>query len=277
MGNCLKTQLKEVVNNDNLNEIGFFKFKINVPNNLSDYSDYWIRIENSPGTVISVPQDKNIYIYNSTTGEIGSSRGSSTTLTSTTATFCFADAGEYYVKITKYSITKIRLPFAANYNIENLDYTPLTSLFIYTSNTEGTFKGFSQLDSLTISSERGINEKFSISLNNLLKSKDLTSLTIYSYPLEGNIKSLGQLSKIEYLFTGGTNLSGSIEDFVRSQISKGKTDKSIVWQRLNGSSITFNNHNFSSGYNTTFSWRPSSTTGKTIITNGSESVEINNV
>lgn len=274
---CLVTKLKSVVDNDNLYNLLTLKFKLTVPEGLTNYSKYWLQISDSPGVTIHVTNGKHIYAYdNSTPTVVGTDLGE-TTITQKYNNYCFADAGEYYVEVSKLALYKVKFPVEAEFDLRELIFTPLFTLNFCCKKTSGTLSNVSTaVEDLTIDAENGNSGNVNINAEQISKITNLKNVTSYWLPISGNVLELGKLKNIVNLYFAGSQLQGNIEDFVKEQVALGNTTKSITWGRLHGSSIKFNNHTFSTGYNTTFSWEPSHTVGKTVITNGSETVEINN-
>ena len=154
--NCLVTKLKSVVDNDKLESLLTLKFKLTVPEDLTNYSKYWLQISDSPGVTIHVTNGKHIYAYNNSAPTVVGTDLGETTITQNYNNYCFADAGEYYVEVSKSALYKVKFPVEAEFDLRELNFTPLVTLNFCCKKTSGTLSKVSTaVEDLTIDAENG--------------------------------------------------------------------------------------------------------------------------
>ena len=236
MGNCLKTQLKEAVQNENLPILGKFRisfdnaenvgvglFIIGEPIDLSEIS--------CSGTLTVSKNASNYFIFNGTgVATIGN----------------------------KYSITNLQ-SYKGTYSYSEIEYIPLDSLYFSENSVINNLNSWDDVNKWSNLTNLRLEKKnltgTSVELPNL-RILMLTSIT-------GNLQfySLGLLQNLTTLQIDGGSLYGTYEDFIRARRTWQPTGSITSGYNIRNTGTTFNGN--ITGGNITMSW-----TENTMTVNG---------
>ena len=246
MGNCLKTQLKEEIINDNLPIFETLKLKVSSKTitdarqqKLSIKAAVDVQITANGGGYFGIGSADNIETQHYTTYTIPANTSSATDL--------FFKNGNYTVVIkSKYSLYSIdnaeRADSTVSFNLDEVScITGLTSLSVEGSDCSGNLKQLSKLTALTrlsigktaISGDiKDLNGLISLTnlycpnCNNLYGNlgdiSGLENLQVISFSntyLEGTTASLGALKRLTTAYVNQSSLSGTVEEYVNTQIN----------------------------------------------------------
>lgn len=224
MGNCLKTQLKENVNNDNLTTLGL---RVNLT-----------EIDNPVETELQV------YIMNSKECKVKTYGGfvglsyadlanehTEVTIPANLETPIWFSNGNYKAEITeKYTINKIVVADNRNpinlLNLGELVYSPLVSITL--SGLDRAFGSLSEIENITTLELLNLNgSRLSGDIVSLASLVNLTHVNISSTynisHISGNIESIGALINLVEFDVYNIPLSGTIEGFISAQYANGRT------------------------------------------------------
>jgi len=223
MVNCLKTQLKSTVNNEDLTKIGEFKFRVKVPVGISQGSAA-ITINAYGGSyTITVPSDK--HIYDSTNTAIDTN-GVATL--SGYKTVYIMDAGEYYVSInSKYQIWFLSglvdgSQVKNDILLSDFEYFENLKTFTTSTKVKGDFSDLlpikEHLSSLTIS-QFPQNYEVTGTTEIIGQFTEMSTLVLTGNgALSGDIAELGNLKSMVTFKADGTAISGEITDLADAMV-----------------------------------------------------------
>lgn len=267
MNNCLKTQLKAAVNNNNLPKLGELIFKVNVPSNATTANSK-IVVVNGKSCKVYVPAGKNLY------DSSGNSLGSEVTIAANTLqTICLLDTGEYNVYVTeKYSLKNLSLNNYSNMNkfsfdINELKYSGNLDTFGSVENSYGDISSLSAskstLTAFRVSNYTIKTEGITFTLAQIAEFTKLKYVAIsQNKNAYGDIAVLSALSELLNIELGNTNISGSIDDIANAQKSSRSNGSTIV---IKGNGIiTYKSNGDGTGTDTVIA----NGTNKTITFNG---------
>ena len=267
MNNCLKTQLKAAVNNNDLPKLGELTFKVNVPSNATTANSKII-VENGKSCKVYVPVGKNLY------DSSGNSLGSEVTIAANTQqVICLLDAGEYNVAFTeKYSLENLSLNNYSNTNkfsfdINELKYSDNLDTFGSIENSYGDISSLSAskstLTALRVSNYTPKTEGITFTLAQIAEFTKLKYVAIaQNQNASGDITVLSALSELLNIELQNTYIFGSIDDIANAQKSSRSNGSTIV---IKGNGIiTYKSNGDGTGTDTVIT----NGTTKTITFNG---------
>jgi hypothetical protein len=210
MGNCLKTQLKEVVNNPELVPIGYLRFKTETITITDANAQQKLFLEaSSPVTITSIDGG---YFADSLAG-LENARLTSKTFSTPYIELWFPNGNYTYQISDKYSIKQFGQPGANIYasmfilDIDEFAYTNGISSLVAKLNNKckGNLKSLVGKTALS-----GFNCEGSSVYGDIANLSGLTGLTavILSSLCSGNVSSLAALTNIENLVVGSRSIVG---------------------------------------------------------------------
>lgn len=236
MRNCLKTQLKENVNNDNLFKEGEIKIHISSPLDATIAQRHLII--NSSDPTIKVRVNGGGYFSTSESGLVTDPKTQDTLTVAGIPINLYFSIGDYDIFIaSKYNFTGIQSDAAALFHI-NLSELKYSSAFAaislpYCPNVYGDISNFKDRDMLNIMLNA---TKISGSISILTNMSNLTECQVSETSVTGEIIDLP--SKLTVCNIGGTSILGSIESFVEKIISSRNND-SLTF--VTNNKVTLNN------------------------------------
>ena len=249
MKNCLKTQLKSVVDNDNLNKLGIAKIKVIQVETPSQDTQYLKLRFKEPGTLKSTGVGmKTAYDSGTVNYELPLLYNASTQDYVRTI-WVTNDTGT--IEISKYSLSELQSAKVFNKLIEFEDvrYSHLTQIITcYTGN-------ISYIpETVTLINLNG-NMYVSGDLSSISKCIGMTSINIgLADGIVGNIASLGTLVNLTN-FQASANCYGTVESFVDAQRQNGRTTcDSISVPYLGSNKVTFNSQSCPNTSDLILSW-----------------------
>lgn len=225
MKNCLKTQLKEVVNNDNLQKLGAFMLLIKNQNVTNDLQRRMLIETGTSGDCV-ITCEGNGGVATSATGTFYTSY----TIPANTVLgdlYLFFKNGDYKVYISnKYNITKLSVNAGVGYSVINADLNELkynenlkTLSFKMCDDVElnlDTLADKSQMVSITF--DNIFNKKPHGNLSDLSGLVNLITLDIpYMDDIVGDIAQLGNLTNLTTMNISTMGIYGTVESFVSAQ------------------------------------------------------------
>ena len=269
MGNCLKTQLKEVVQNDNLTKLGTIKLHV-TPKTITDTLQQRLTVRAINGTIdVILPGP---YYFGDTVADISTNTDTQYSSSGAAPTKYFKNA-EYPIVIDpKYNLRWIKNGREENsiisVNINDLKYcTSLEQLQLDGSDSWGDIAALSSITSLAylsiastqitgnIASLSGLNldqllintQGISGNISALANMTNLTTLSFGQY-ITGDIASLGKCTKLTTAFLGNTTIGGTVESFVNGQCTAAQNPRTATQTPLYINSLllkaTFGGRNF---------------------------------
>lgn len=243
MGNCLKTQLKAVVNNDNLVKMDEILFV--VPKNTNN----WVRINNASldgrfAKFTLVSESNSVYFtstdsYSDNLGkEIYSPDNVYIKNASSDDVLLRMDHKERIKGLFEYNHQdNVRL--ADSFKDGNvLQYLPMLDQMYYHINTISS-KNLAKCNSLTNIHFFG-GEVFT-DFNDIKNMPQITQLEVFSCPIIGNLTLLSSLTNLtSLLIRYCTGTSGTLESFLEGLLTNGKTTDIDCFIYENTNPITFN-------------------------------------
>lgn len=248
--NCLKTQLKSVVENDELNILGVLKLHITAVDNPTGDTQY-VQFKGTAAAKIKFVGGTFSTSYG------GASVGDEITL-APDGTGGYAWAGYHSnnngeIQLPKYTITTI-WGQAINHLIylRDVDYSQITAI-------RALFEGdFSEIPSSATYIEYVNTDRISGNVNNMLALENLKDLrlngSLPNVPAVFDLVSFGkQIALTNIALREST--TGSIEDFVRAQCAHGRTScNSLTMPWIGSTHVTFNNASITPAATNTLSW-----------------------
>lgn len=290
LNKCLVTELKSVVNKDNLDYLDFMlinfstgsirlkystKTKIvakegNFKISGTSYDSYTVNanvvvvLSSVSGCVLKLPKYNLVYFEPSWIGNASTFTSNGIKITSMPY-----NSGLESLKIKGYVGGKIPSSFKINSVVQfELNGTNISgSLSDIIINSSAT--------SFLLSEEPNITG----TLSYFADFNSLTTLdTNYCNLISGVIEDLGQNTSLESLKLGNNNISGSIEEFVKRQVANGRTSCSNLSVSIFRTAIFYNNSRLPTNDSTFYplEWEPAATAGKTKITFKNVEVIIDN-
>jgi hypothetical protein len=227
---CLVTKLKSAVDNSNLEKLGVVKLSIKKQTNAiemwSNGGSCIVSVLNNTGTITAV-SGVGSQLIDSTHAKIangGIAQGGNITFTGNES--IQIEISDKYKLGTLYRVINIENPDSLQYMKE------LMKIYI------NQYSSFSP----------------EFELNNLSNCTKCIELEFNSPRLKGNINSLGKLTAITYINIYNAQVTGSIESFVASQRTNGRTTCDSIRTAFGGTSVTFNGQAISGGSEKVLSW-----------------------
>ena len=275
MENCLITQLKGVVQNDNLTKLGTIKLHV-TPKTITNELQQRLTVRAINGTIdVILPGP---YYFGDTVADISTNTDTQYSSSGSAPTKYFKNA-EYSIVIDpKYNLRWLKIANVANsiisVDIADLKYcTSLEELQLDGSDSRGDIAALSSITNLNelsigdtqitgdISSLSGLNlevllintQGISGNISALANMTNLTTLSLGQY-ITGDIASLGKCTKLETAYLGNTTIGGTVESFVNGQCTAAQNPRTATQTPLHIDALllkaTFggNNYNESVSY-----------------------------
>lgn len=221
---CLVTKLKGTVNNNSLEKLGYVRIKARQLASTSNLvSRLYITTNNTPTTVKIIGNGYFTEAYDAPE----SARKTEATYQSTIPTTIFLSNGDYEIEISnKYNIS---VSFVAA--METIAVIPWDKLGVMPKQTEVTPNSGSPIDlscvPVNFPNLKSIELTGDFVSGDTSSIKDMTTLTRlklqWAARLTGSVADFAKLVNLVQLTLPGTQITGSIEDFVAGQVANGRT------------------------------------------------------
>lgn len=221
VNNCLKTQLKSVVQNDNLRKLGVFKFQVKSVSNPTALM-YYVSISTNSSCTISAPEG-GFWLHNSADWGDDAKKVTSFTVNNASVDIYF-ESGDFDVEISnKYGITVFKASAYDTFVFDNVDALYSITDFRCPNSADSDFK---------------LSE-----LNNTL-----IVCIISNTGIQDDIKNASHLINVNALNVSGTRtIYGSIEEFASLMHTKYGRQNGTLSVNIAYSGVTYNGSTIESG------------------------------
>ena len=253
MGNCLKTQLKTVVNNDNLKKMDTIRL---IVDSSRQGIDNRVRIMVSDSGKVIVTSNKNGYIATSAE-ELVSNPRQRIVLEPSTDNDIWVSEGNFNVDIqNRLNVRNITVRNSSSNILLDLSELEYATNILNISGQDCVFGDLSSLSKLTSMVVIGCSyNRITGDTSSLVPLDKIGNLTLNSTFITGTIVDFGYFKSLVSFDISNTNVGGSLEDFVAAQRLAGNTTKQItvgltMFNSFNGENLP------DSVRNKTLSWTP---------------------